>query len=92
MKKVTIIIKSLPYQGRYGGTYRPYSRVEVEMDEALDLVKAGHADWVEPPDEDQLKEAASYKPRQNAMASAPEMRSEPEVATEEAEEESGVEE
>lgn len=45
MAKVRIHLKTLPYHGRYG-YYRPHSLLELEEDEARDLVLAGHAEYV----------------------------------------------
>lgn len=46
MKQVRVILKSLPYSGRYGKHYRPYSIIEVDADEARDLVESGHGEYV----------------------------------------------
>lgn len=45
MAKEKIIIKSLPYNGRYGYRYRANSVQEVDADEALQLIEAGIADY-----------------------------------------------
>lgn len=46
-EKVTIFIKSLPYNGRYGFRYRANSVQSVDADEAEQLVEAGIADYHE---------------------------------------------
>lgn len=46
-KKVTIRIKSLPYNGRYGFVYRENTVQSVDEDEALELIDAGIADFHE---------------------------------------------
>lgn len=43
--KRLISIKSMPYNGRYGFKYRPFSIVECDADEAAELVREGIADY-----------------------------------------------
>ena len=45
MEKKSVVIKSLPYNGRYGFRYRQHSVQVLDADEAAELVKAGIADY-----------------------------------------------
>lgn len=44
-RKVRVVIKSLPYNGRYGSQYRAHSIQEIDEEEAERLVEAGIADY-----------------------------------------------
>jgi hypothetical protein len=62
MKKRRIAIKSLPFSGRYGSTYRAHSVVVADADEARELVEAGHASYIDGEAEIEVADAVHREP------------------------------